>query len=982
MTFNITIGPSPHASDHSISDEEDTSGIQDSPPPDTGRRVYEDPYDEWADIPYPDKLKPSDSVSRPRTSYRLRTKRTPYVERRRTSMEERRRSRQRDAAPIPESPPSVSTHRDEWLICSGDNDKDITVHVDLDVGLDINHYLDRLARLCRLGHFTQGVRLFEERLVPHVDFFPVVAEYADLLLEQESFGRLHEFISGRLLDPYVNLSDEEVLLLKTLRSLAGIHTRGALIPALEMTAEALDYLTGKSPKSLSKSTTVSGLKIQLMEACVRIIAYAAAHSNFLETEPFQSLLHWSVIGDRVKGKDDDKNIKYLRYNEPKSTFDPSQSESRLQQGSAGDNAQSRGKVTRQNYPRMGGWYHHLVSQGFLWESHRILRAVLPLLGGSDGNYIVNGGFEEFVQLDDISKAGKLFHLPEEGSTDEQLLLTEFANASLLASFLAPDSSLETVRTAHKQFYKKSHTLASTILSAHPYLVNSRPYLNWVSFECTRGLRADSQLQLPVNQQRPISEIWSQGVLSRVQFLQQNSLLNFGQAELKKAHGKLVSYQSLEIVSASAKELGDYKLERSVLEKKYQSSHDSSESLQVIRDLARLHRDTRQDISGYLQCLVDEYLLLTTGNSTDRETMRQDLQRRLSEFDSAFPFRFDYDATAHRNLAIVFFDNPLLKWMERRVWYPLLKSLGRDVEAEVARVQLPSAERYLPKHILSQMNPLTQSPVVELDKRPDPAPGTSVPERNNPNRTSRAILQEGYRSDGATDDGIANLEKALHSARCMKKEKEAKERDEKEKEDQEQERQMLEEKLAEAERERRSAEKRASAAEAGMRGMLGREQRLLILKDPVGRTFVFPFDQCSSIAAMKELMQQTFLDDPFLSPYIAKGDYEFTDFDGKPISQDDWASVIQPGGTITMHSKTKPEEKIYQGPEKEDLEPEGPRNDRQSTDEGVYQPYIIEESDEELDDKQDDKQDEEARDDDSENRSDDEPLQSPRYTGRY
>ncbi|KAK1144942.1 hypothetical protein N8T08_004657 [Aspergillus melleus] len=982
MTFNITIGPSPHASDHSISDEEDTSGIQDSPPPDTGRRIYEDPYDEWADIPYPDKLKPSDSVSRPRTSYRTRTARTPYVERRRTSMEERRRRRQRDEAPIPESPPAVSTHRDEWLICSGDNDKDITVHVDLDVGLDINHYLDRLARLCRLGHFTQGVRLFEERLAPHVDFFPVVAEYADLLLEQQSFGRLHEFISSRLLDPYVNFSDEEILLLKTLRSLAGIHTKGALIPALEVTTGALEYLTGKSRRGLSRSTPVSGLKIQLMEACVRIIAYAATHSNFLEMEPFQTLLHWSAIDYEVNWKDNDKNINHIRYNEPKYTLDLSEWKLHLKQGSAGDNAQSRGKVTRQDYPRIGGWYHLLVSQGFLWESHRILRAVLPLLGGSDGHYVANGGFEEFAQLDDISKAGKLFHMSEEGSTDEQLFLTEFANASLLASFLVPDSSLEAVRTAHKQSYKRLHSLASTIVSAHPHLINSRPYLNWVLSECIRGLRADSQLQLPVNQQRPISEIWSQGVLSRVQFLQQNSPLTFERAELKKAHVKLAPYGSLEIVSANAKELGDYKLESSVLEKKHQSSHDYSKSLKVIQDLARLHRDTRQDIPGYLQCLVDEYLLLTTGNSTDREAMRKDLQRRLSEFDSAFPFRFDYEATAHHNPAIVFFDNPLLKWMERRVWYPLLKSLGRDVEAEVARVQLPSAERYLPKRILSQINPQTQTPAVALDKKPDPAPGASVPERNNPNRTSRAILQEGYRSDGATDDGIANLEKALHSARGMKKEKEVKERAEKERESKEQERLMLEEKLAEAERERRSAEERASAAEAGMRGMLGREQRLLILKDPVGRTFVFPFDQCSSIAAMKELMQQIFLDDPILSPYIANGDYEFTGPDGKPISPDNWGSVIQPGGTITMQSKSGPEEKIYQDPGKEDLEPEGPRNAQQITDEGVYQPYIIEESDEELDDKPDGKQDEKARDDDSEDLSDNEPPRSLRYSGRY
>ncbi|ODM17129.1 hypothetical protein SI65_07528 [Aspergillus cristatus] len=68
MPFNITIG-----SDHSsISDEEDSSGVRGSPLSDSGSHVYQDPYDEWAHLPYPDELKPSDSASRPRTTGRTR----------------------------------------------------------------------------------------------------------------------------------------------------------------------------------------------------------------------------------------------------------------------------------------------------------------------------------------------------------------------------------------------------------------------------------------------------------------------------------------------------------------------------------------------------------------------------------------------------------------------------------------------------------------------------------------------------------------------------------------------------------------------------------------------------------------------------------------------------------------------------------------------------------------------------------------------
>ncbi|PYH97009.1 hypothetical protein BO71DRAFT_448270 [Aspergillus ellipticus CBS 707.79] len=75
MSLNITISPSPHDSDQSsLSDEEESSGVQVSPPSDSESHGYHDPYEEWAHLPYPDELKPSDSASRPRMSRRTRTR--------------------------------------------------------------------------------------------------------------------------------------------------------------------------------------------------------------------------------------------------------------------------------------------------------------------------------------------------------------------------------------------------------------------------------------------------------------------------------------------------------------------------------------------------------------------------------------------------------------------------------------------------------------------------------------------------------------------------------------------------------------------------------------------------------------------------------------------------------------------------------------------------------------------------------------------
>ncbi|RAL15692.1 uncharacterized protein BO97DRAFT_411790 [Aspergillus homomorphus CBS 101889] len=73
MTLNIRIGPD---SESSISDEEDSSGVQVSPPSESESHGYQEHYDEWARLRYPDELKPSDSASRPTTSRRMRARST------------------------------------------------------------------------------------------------------------------------------------------------------------------------------------------------------------------------------------------------------------------------------------------------------------------------------------------------------------------------------------------------------------------------------------------------------------------------------------------------------------------------------------------------------------------------------------------------------------------------------------------------------------------------------------------------------------------------------------------------------------------------------------------------------------------------------------------------------------------------------------------------------------------------------------------
>ncbi|PYH66502.1 uncharacterized protein BO88DRAFT_406604 [Aspergillus vadensis CBS 113365] len=120
MTLNITIGPSAHGSDRSsITDEEDSSGVQVSPISDSESHGYNDSYEEWAHLTYPDELKPSDSASRPRTSRHPRPRSTirgPTSTTSRRHSERRHMVQERDAYtrrsrrhPSPDSPESADS---------------------------------------------------------------------------------------------------------------------------------------------------------------------------------------------------------------------------------------------------------------------------------------------------------------------------------------------------------------------------------------------------------------------------------------------------------------------------------------------------------------------------------------------------------------------------------------------------------------------------------------------------------------------------------------------------------------------------------------------------------------------------------------------------------------------------------------------------------------------------------------------------------
>lgn len=95
---------------------------------------------------------------------------------------------------------------------------------------DLSEEIEAFVRLNRFGLFNEGAEFFEATLKSHVDKFPVVAEYADFLLEQGQYGRLAHFLQRTSSDGFhiKSFAKDEVRLLELMKLFAELHIRGNL----------------------------------------------------------------------------------------------------------------------------------------------------------------------------------------------------------------------------------------------------------------------------------------------------------------------------------------------------------------------------------------------------------------------------------------------------------------------------------------------------------------------------------------------------------------------------------------------------------------------------------------------------------------------------------------------------------------------------------------------------------------------------------
>lgn len=112
----------------------------------------------------------------------------------------------------------------------------------MEIEEDLEQEIENFVRLKRLGQYKKAHEMFEEVLTRHIAFFPVVAEYADLLLEQGRYGVLSKFLDIQIECMESVFEEDEVELLRIMRSLALIHTKGALRAALARASKTWMFL--------------------------------------------------------------------------------------------------------------------------------------------------------------------------------------------------------------------------------------------------------------------------------------------------------------------------------------------------------------------------------------------------------------------------------------------------------------------------------------------------------------------------------------------------------------------------------------------------------------------------------------------------------------------------------------------------------------------------------------------------------------------
>ncbi|OJI85402.1 hypothetical protein ASPTUDRAFT_41646 [Aspergillus tubingensis CBS 134.48] len=433
--------------------------------------------------------------------------------------------------------------------------KDTTIHYEMDIVEDVGILLEEFSRLKRLGHFQEAEQYFQDSLCAFMELSPVTIEFADMLVEQGSYERLHRVLSQHQ-QQELNISD-------------GISSLQEGSPAKFLYQANLQLVQGFAAMQSHGSLDEAYGKVRSLERQMRFLRRRRRNDPTLDLDSaeVQVIRYALLILSQVERETD--------------------------------------LILEHEFDCWSNWhylYRSLVTEGRVWDVRDLMLASIQAEGAANAwNLIFGtelGSFNEpFRKLMD----DWCLHRYDE-STYLAILDILVALSRSLSSWSISIPERQDLLTAQRCL-QYAQALATCLKENNPQLVKSRPYLQWVIAEA----ELERKLLLNTTDLRghldkfPGLTIWRDSIPIYLPIKTENPKW--------KAHldgGR--NYDLLVTVLQTAQDLNDYRTEVLCLGELIYRSVNTSERL---TRLSSLQKSIQGDVLGYQQTFLSCFLLAHT-----------------------------------------------------------------------------------------------------------------------------------------------------------------------------------------------------------------------------------------------------------------------------------------------------------------------------------------------------------------------------------
>ncbi|RAK98288.1 uncharacterized protein BO80DRAFT_165888 [Aspergillus ibericus CBS 121593] len=438
--------------------------------------------------------------------------------------------------------------------------KDTTIHYEMDIVEDVGSHLEEFSHLKRLGHFHAAEQYFQDSLSDFMGLPPVAIEYADMLVEQGAYKRLHHVLSQH-------------------RGLLGLKGSSKILPS--------SLLPEKNPSSF-----LYRANLQLIQA------FSMIQSQGLMQEAYETVRSL----ERPM-----RSLRRRRRTEPTLPLDSAEIQViRYALMILSQVEYEANLIPEHDFNFWSNWcylYKVLVAEGRVWDARDIIIASVQAEGPASAWKWIFG-----VELDSPEAFSRLLadwdlHRYDE-STYLAILDVLVSLSHCLSSYSVSIPERKDLLTAQR-YLQHAQALATCLKENSAQMANSRPYIQWVIAEAelerkllSSGSGSDLRYHLGMF---PGLTLWRGAIPVYVPIKTENPTW----AESKE---RGPTYDLLETALQASQSLEDYRTEALCLS---ELIYRSVEVSKWFTRLAHLQKSIQGDILGYHQTSLSRFLLVRT-----------------------------------------------------------------------------------------------------------------------------------------------------------------------------------------------------------------------------------------------------------------------------------------------------------------------------------------------------------------------------------